>query len=191
MQRQGLAGSCRGWTRCRRVLGPTRQGALARAPIARTQTARANRARQRASPCLKAPPAAALSQEALSEHDHLEPDLFTYKSLLTPCIDTGDQKTAFVLHDQLLSNGITPDTEMYNILIRVCTRAGDYDAAEGVFSQMRQQARRLTALQPPRETARPSRRCAGRHARADSGARWCTVVHGAPAAPSAVRAPAP
>ena len=74
----------------------------------------------------------------LSQHPTLEPDAQTYAALMNPCGKEGDKETAFALYDEALAKGIALHEDLFNQLIVVCTQAQDFDAAEGIFTMMRE-----------------------------------------------------
>jgi pentatricopeptide repeat protein len=90
------------------------------------------------------------SQVLLSTHPKLQPNVSTYVALMRPLglratptdgapSDPAENKTlAFSLYEELLAADIPPDHAVYNTLIAVCGEAKDFEAAERVFTEMRE-----------------------------------------------------
>lgn len=78
------------------------------------------------------------SQLLLSQHPHLEPSAQTYAALMKPCGKDGDMTMAFSLYEEAVAKGLSMHADLYNMLIAVCTQAKDFEAAENLFSAMRE-----------------------------------------------------
>ena len=78
------------------------------------------------------------SQLLLSQHPSVKPSAQTYAALMRPCEKEGDVSTAKALYDEALTQGFALHIDLFNSFISVCTTAGDFPAAESIFSEMRE-----------------------------------------------------